>query len=115
MIAIFTLGANDFQITKMVEFAKENWGSSERYAEELRLIDCAKKGMFDKVIVFDREALSSKTTNVLNSINVNVLCWKEGASLKSALDKKNEMDAMNKRRLEEHEKNMSEIKRMLNY
>ena len=115
MIAVFTLGANDFQITKMVEFAKENWGSSERYAEEPRLIDCAKKGIFDKVIVFDREALSTSTTNALNVLNVSVLCWKEGASLKSALEKKNEMDAMNKRRLDEHEKNMKEIKKMINY
>lgn len=97
MMAIFTVGANPIQIEKIMVYAKENWGNCERYSEEQRLVERARAKYIDKVMVFDREALSPQTTKALNSLNVDILCWKENASLKEALRRKQESEEKTKK------------------
>ncbi|MBU3904673.1 MAG: hypothetical protein KJ906_00800 [Nanoarchaeota archaeon] len=114
MIGIFVLGANVIQVNKMFDYAREHYGSAERYEEESRLIDCARKNHFDKILVFDREALSTEATNMLNSMNVDIICWKEDGSLKKALEKKKELENSNKKTNEEKTKNLREIRQLFN-
>lgn len=114
MIAVFVVGANTFQVENMVTYAREHYGSAEKYSDEFRLLDGAKKKKFENVLVFDREALDQKTVTALNAINVDVLCWKEDASMKSALRKKQEAEKLNKQKQEEREKNLREIRQMFN-
>jgi hypothetical protein len=112
MMAIFTVGANAFQVEKMSAYAKENWGNCERFSEEQRLIERAKLKYIDSVLVFDREALSTKTTSALNSMNVDILCWKENASMKEALKKKQETDEKHRKDLAEREQRLKEIRQI---
>jgi hypothetical protein len=96
----------------MMSFAKENWGECERFSEEQRLIERAKLKYIDHVLVFDREALSTKTTGALNSLNVDILCWKENASMKEALKKKQETDEKHRKDLAEREQRLKEIRQI---
>lgn len=115
MIAIFIVGANDIQIQKMLEHARNYWRGGERFSDERRLLEMAKKKAFDMVLLYDREALSTSATNALNSLGIDIICWKEDASLKTALEKKKEADDMRKKSQEEKENNIREIRKMMSY
>lgn len=84
-MAIYTLGADEMRVRKMVEVA-EAWGFGGKYANPERLLLDAKKGKFTSVLVIDYEALEDKTVKELEKIGIEIISLKDKEKLKKKIE-----------------------------
>jgi len=84
-MAIYTLGADDMRIQKMVEVA-EAWGFGGKYTNPERLLLDARKGKFTSVLVIDYEALDDKIVKELEKIGIEIISLKDKEKLKKKIE-----------------------------
>ncbi len=112
-MAIFTIGANQIQITKMTTYARDKWEFAGNYTENKRLMDDARAGRFAYLLVFDHEAVDEIVQKQLRSCGIEILCFKDQNRLELALDnerrKKEKAEKERKVRLD-FEKDIAVIK-----
>lgn len=89
-MAIFTIGANQVQITKMVDYARDSWKFTGTYSDTKRLLDDGKAGRFSYVLVFDYEALDAAAQRQLKGLGIEVVCFRDRAALQKAMEKEQE-------------------------
>lgn len=112
-MAIFTIGANQFQVAKMTTYTRDNWEFAGNYSENKRLMDDARAGRFGYLLVFDMDAVDEAVKRQLSGCGIEVLCFKDQNRLELALDnerrKKEKTEKERKVRLE-FEKDLAIIK-----
>jgi len=84
-MAIYTLGADDMRVRKMVDIA-EAWGFGGKYANSERLLIDAKKGKFTSVLVIDYEALEDRIVKELEKIGIEIISLKDKEKLKKKIE-----------------------------
>lgn len=84
-MAIYTLGADDIRVEKMVDIA-EAWGFGGKYSNSERLLIDAKKGKFISVLVIDYEALEDKIVKELEKIGIEIISLKDKEKLKKKIE-----------------------------
>ena len=101
-MAVFTIGANQMQILKMAEYARNNWTHAGNYTETKRLVDDAKARKFSYVLVSDFMAIDASASEQLKSVGVEIIPFKDQKALERAMSKekikKDEADRKNKTR-----------------
>jgi hypothetical protein len=89
-MAVFTIGANPFQITKMTDYIRTTWKFAGTYTETKRLLEDGKAGRFKYVLVCDLDALDAIVQKQLRSIGVEVISFKDQRTLSDALQRERE-------------------------
>ena len=89
-MAVFTIGANQFQVSKMTEYARNSWSFTGTYSDTKRLMDDGRAGRFAYVLVFDHEALESAIQKQLAGCGIEVLSFKDQKALQKAMEKEQE-------------------------
>ena len=84
-MAIYTLGADDIRVKKMVDIA-EAWGFGGKYSNPERLLTDAKKEKFSSVLVIDYEALEDKIVKELEKIGIEIISLKDKKKLKRKIE-----------------------------
>jgi hypothetical protein len=82
-IAVFTIGADEIRMRKMIELAQA-WGFEGRYSDTKTLLDNARKKRFDTVLVLDHYAIDDNAKKELASLNVEII----GLNDKKKLERK---------------------------
>jgi hypothetical protein len=85
-MAIFTIGANQFQIAKMTGYARDKWEFAGNYSENKRLMDDARAGRFTYLLVFDPDAIDEAVQRQLRGCGVQVICFRNQDELQRAAD-----------------------------
>lgn len=109
-MGVYTLGANSFHIQKMVNYAQQNWGLVGKFSDEKTLVEAARSRGIRIVLLYDKDALSTKVVSALNSLGIQIFTWKDQAGLEKALGKKRDIDMKAKKKEEDAEKRLGEIR-----
>jgi len=86
-MAVFTIGANQMQILKMAEYARNSWTHAGTYTETKRLVDDAKARKFLYVLVSDSMAIDASASEQLKSVGVEIIPFKDQKALERAMMK----------------------------
>jgi hypothetical protein len=106
MIAIFTLGANEFHIDKMADFIDDRWGNGSKYTDQDVLMRDVKSGRIRMVLVYDVEALDEAAQSELKRLGIGVFSYKD-------LDKLDKLWMKELTRREEEQKKVEKKKEEL--
>ena len=84
-MAIYTVGADEIRVKKMVGIA-EAWGYGGSYSNSERLLIDAKKGKFTSILVVDYEALEDKIVKELEKIGIEIISLKDKEKLRKKIE-----------------------------
>jgi len=71
-IAVFTIGADEIRINKMVNLAQA-WNFAGSYSDMKRLLEDAKKKRFDTVLVLDHYAIDDSVRKELEKLQIEII------------------------------------------